>query len=167
MFLIRDHDLRKDDYATARARYAKAFPQLFVKELATFTDRDAFAAIDLALVLQHTGEDERAKALLDRSEAYMRTFPRMGPLGYGCKTLRSSVARGNHKGPRKLARGRAGRLARRWRYDRDCNPNFDSIRNEPEFKAIFADIERDMAQQRAQLAARPKDAPLELSATAP
>lgn len=28
-----------------------------------------------------------------------------------------------------------------------------------------ADIERDMAQQRARLAARPKDAPLELSAT--
>ena len=33
-----------------------------------------------------------------------------------------------------------------------------------EFKAVFADIEGDMAQQRARLAARPKDAPLELSA---
>jgi hypothetical protein len=38
-----------------------------------------------------------------------------------------------------------------------------SIRNEPEFKAVFADIERDMARQRAALAARPKDAPLELT----
>ena len=37
------------------------------------------------------------------------------------------------------------------------------MRNEPEFKAVFADIERDMAEQRARLAARPKDAPLELS----
>ena len=51
-----------------------------------------------------------------------------------------------------------------WRYFRDFDPSLASIRNEPEFKAIFADIERDMAQQRARLAARPKDAPLELSA---
>jgi len=33
-----------------------------------------------------------------------------------------------------------------------------------EFKAIFADIERDMARQRAELAARPRDAPLDLAA---
>ena len=52
-----------------------------------------------------------------------------------------------------------------WRYARDFDPNLAPIRNDPEFKAIFADIERDMAQQRARLAARPKDAPLELSAT--
>ena len=50
-----------------------------------------------------------------------------------------------------------------WRYYRDFDPNLASIRNEPEFKAVFADIERDMAQQRARLAARPKDAPLELT----
>jgi hypothetical protein len=43
---------------------------------------------------------------------------------------------------------------------RDIEPNLASIRNEPEFKAVFADIERDMAKQRAALAARPKDVPL-------
>jgi hypothetical protein len=42
--------------------------------------------------------------------------------------------------------------------DGDCS----IIRNEPEFKAIFSDIERDMARQRAELAARPKDAKLKL-----
>jgi hypothetical protein len=30
---------------------------------------------------------------------------------------------------------------------------------------VFADIERDVARQRAELAARPKDAPLDLGAT--
>ena len=49
-----------------------------------------------------------------------------------------------------------------WRYYRDLDPNLASIRNEPEFKAVFADIERDMAHQRAELAKRPKDAPLDL-----
>ena len=48
-----------------------------------------------------------------------------------------------------------------WRYHRDFDPNVASIRNEPEFMAVFADIERDMVRQRGRLAARPKDAPLE------
>ena len=50
-----------------------------------------------------------------------------------------------------------------WCYYRDIDPNLESIRNEPDFKAVFADIERDMAQQRARLAARPKDAPLDVT----
>jgi hypothetical protein len=49
-----------------------------------------------------------------------------------------------------------------WRYRRDFDPAFDSIRDDPEFKAIFDEIERDMARQRAELAKRPKDAPLDL-----
>jgi len=52
-----------------------------------------------------------------------------------------------------------------WRYYRDFDPALASIRNNAEFKAVFADIERDMAKQRAALAARPKDAPLDLAAT--
>jgi hypothetical protein len=47
---------------------------------------------------------------------------------------------------------------------RDFDPNLDSIRKEPKFKAVFADIERDMARQRAQLVARAKDAPPDLAA---
>ena len=76
------------------------------------------------------------------------------------------VARRQGQGSRSATRSREGRLAcPLWRYYRDFDPNLASIRNEPEFKAIFADIERDMAQQRARLAARPKDAPLDLAAT--
>jgi hypothetical protein len=59
----------------------------------------------------------------------------------------------------------AGWREPQWRYFRDHDPNLASIRNEPEFKAAFADIARDMAQQRARLAARPQDAPLDLAAT--
>jgi hypothetical protein len=49
------------------------------------------------------------------------------------------------------------------RYYRAFDSNLASIRNEPEFKAVFDDIERDVAEQRARLAARPKDAPLDLT----
>ena len=58
---------------------------------------------------------------------------------------------------------RAGWRGPYWRYYRDFDPTLASIRNDPEFKAVFADIERDMARQRAELAARPKDAPLDLA----
>jgi hypothetical protein len=41
-----------------------------------------------------------------------------------------------------------------WLYYRDFDPALASIRNEREFKAVFADIERDMARQHAELAGR-------------
>jgi TolB-like protein/Tfp pilus assembly protein PilF len=165
MFLIRALDIRSGDYAAARARYAAAFPGLFATPLSPFKGRDAFAAIDLALVLQHAGEDDRAKLLLDRSETFIRTYPRMGLFGYGISDVVIHALRGEKRiALAKLREAeRAGWLLY-WRYYRDYDPNLASIRNEPEFKAVFADIERDMARQRAALAARPKDAPLDLQA---
>ena len=134
------------------------------RTLPEFTDRDAFAAIDLALVLQHTGEEERARALLDRSEAYSRTIPRMGDWLRDTRTCDPCALRGDTtEALAKLREAEQAGWRRWWRYYRDFDPNLASIRNEPEFKAVFADIERDMAQQRARLAARPKDAPLELT----
>jgi hypothetical protein len=160
---IRDDDLRKGDYAAARARYAKAFPHLLAKELPGFTDLD-LVAIDLALVLQHTGEGERAKALLDRCEAYLATIPRMGTSGYGIADVVIHALRGDTSTAlAKLREAEQAGWRTSWRYARDFDPNLASIRNEPEFKAVFADIERDMAQQRARLASRPKDAPLDLA----
>jgi hypothetical protein len=125
--------------------------------------RSGFAAIDLALVLQHTGETEQARSLLDRSEAFMRKIPRMGSPGSGISDVAIHALRGESAlALVKLREAEQAGWRYMWRYHRDFNPNLASIRNEPEFKAVFADIERDMAQQRARLAARPKDAPLEL-----
>jgi hypothetical protein len=46
-----------------------------------------------------------------------------------------------------------------WRYYRDFDPVLAPVRNDPVFKAAFAAIERDMARQRAELAARPPGVP--------
>jgi TolB-like protein/Tfp pilus assembly protein PilF len=167
VFLMRDIDLRKDDYIMARSRYAKAFPELFGKELPRLTDTEAFAALELAIVLQHTGEDDRARALLERSEVYVRTIPRMGAFNSWYSDARIAVLRGeNEKALALLREAKRAGCRWLWRYYRDYDPVLAPIRNDPEFKAIFADIERDMAQQRARLAARPKDAPLEMSVVA-
>jgi hypothetical protein len=45
---------------------------------------------------------------------------------------------------------------------RDFDPALASIRNDPEFKAVFADIVGDVARERAELAVRPTNAPLDL-----
>jgi TolB-like protein/Tfp pilus assembly protein PilF len=164
-FLITNHDLRQGNYRAARTRYVQAFPQLFAKELPKLRGREAFAAIDLATVLQRVGEPERATALLDRSEAYIRTIPRLGAWNAGIADVAVYALRGdNAKALSTLRQAeQAGWRGPLWRYYRDHDPALASIRNEPEFKAVFADIERDMAQQRARLAARPKDAPLDLT----
>jgi TolB-like protein/Tfp pilus assembly protein PilF len=168
--LLRDDDLRRGDYATARTRYSKAHPELFGKNPPEVTAFNLADAIDLALVMQHTGEPDRATVLLERADEVIRRYPRRSFKGGGVgwfmfEEVSLHALRGDKAGA--LARLRAMRYGGWWNwthaYHRDLNPNLASIRAEPEFKAVFADIERDMAQQRARLAARSKDAPLDLA----
>jgi hypothetical protein len=77
---------------------------------------------------------------------------RLGIGGYGVCDAQVHALRGDKA--RALAALREAERAGwrfNWRYARDLDPAFASIRNEPEFKAIFADIERDMTRQRAEL----------------
>jgi len=161
---LRDADLKQGDYQAARLRYAKAYPALLASTPSTIDGSNWQAAIDVAPVLRAAGEGAAAGALLDRAEQFVRTIPRLGVTGYGIADARIHALRGDHA--KALASLReaetAGWRGPYWRYYRDFDPNLASIRNEPEFRAVFADIERDMARQRAELAKRPKDAPLDL-----
>jgi tetratricopeptide (TPR) repeat protein len=161
--LLRDHDLQTGRPDLALARYARAYPELVETQSPTVDASNWVAAADLALVLQQMGEGESAGMLLDRSEQVIRTLPRLGGAGYGIGDVRIHALRGDKA--RALAALREAATAgwrSDWRYYRDFDPTLASIRDEPEFKAAFADIERDMARQRAELAKRPKDAPLPL-----
>jgi TolB-like protein/lipopolysaccharide biosynthesis regulator YciM len=161
--MLRDADLRAGKALRARVRYATAYPELFMREVPALDLSSARAAIDLALVLRTTGEDDRARVLLDRAEEVMRRRGPMSQFGYSfsdaeIQSLRGRRAEALVELRQALQQGRrAG-----WRYHRDFDPNLESIRNEPEFKAIFAEIERDMVGQRAALATRPKEARLDL-----
>jgi hypothetical protein len=163
LFLLTHMDLHNGAYAQARVRYAEAFPELFDDELPALNMRTALVIVDLALVLQHVGEEQRAKILLNHGEEYFRNRPRMGILGFGVEDVRIHAIRGDRSlALAKLREAEQAGWRVLWRYRRDNDFGFASIRNEPEFKAVFADIERDIARQRASLAARPKNAPLEL-----
>ena len=164
---LRDTDMQLGRYDAAIVRYEKAYPELFVREGRPRIDGANYAvAIDVALVAQKQGNSEQAAVLLDGAAHVIRTMPRLGFWGYGIADVQIQALRGQKAtaltGLREAER--AG-WRRWWPYHRDFDPALASIRDEPEFKAVFADIERDMATQRARLAARPKDAPLEWAAT--
>jgi TolB-like protein/Tfp pilus assembly protein PilF len=165
--LLRNADLRRGDLQGARARYAAGYPELLDTTDPRVSSGNLQLAIDVALVFQRMGDVDRANRLLDACELAIRPISRLGLSGYGVSDAQIHALRGDKV--RALAALREAELAGwrgpAWRYYRDFDPNLASIRNEPEFKAVFADIERDMAKQRAALAARPKDAPLDLAAT--
>jgi tetratricopeptide (TPR) repeat protein len=158
-------DLANGDANTARARYAKARPELLAPEPRRVDSSNISVALDLARVLLKTGEDTRARQLLDSSEGAIRQIPRLGSWGFGIADVRIHALRGNKAKALAALREaeQAGWRGPLWRSSRDVDPALASIRDEPEFKAVFADIERDMALQRAKLAKPPKDAPLDLA----
>jgi hypothetical protein len=162
--LLRDADLLAHHARAARERYAAAYPELFVDGQPKVNDMNFRVAIDLALVLRQIGEQKRADQLLEGSRQVVARYPRMGEYGYGISDAQISAIRGDTAQALTAVRNaeRAGWRGPFWRYYRDFDPALASIRNEPQFKAIFADIEHDMARQRAEFAARPKDAELEL-----
>jgi len=164
--LLRDADLGRLDAASALARYARTCPELLQRGPPVVDESNMGVAIDLALVLQSMRARERATELLDRYDAFVGKIKmiRMGPWGYGVSDVQVLAMRGKVRDALEALRSAevAGWRGPYWRYYRDFDPVLAPIRNEPEFKAIFADIERDIARQRAELAARPKDAKLEL-----
>ena len=163
LVLLRNADLQSGRDTDTLARYRKAYPELFVQGAPRLDLLNYGVSVDLALVLQKRGDTARANVLLDAAEQAIGKLPRLGLGGYGITDVQIHALRGDKV--KALAALREASMAGwrlYWRYARDFDPNLASIRNEPEFKAVFADIERDMARQRAELAARPKDAPLNL-----
>jgi TolB-like protein/DNA-binding winged helix-turn-helix (wHTH) protein/cytochrome c-type biogenesis protein CcmH/NrfG len=162
--LLANADVAQGDVQAAVARYEAAH-RIATGSLFDRVDTTSYGAtIDLASLLLRAGETDRAKVLLDRSESVMRGMTRLGIFGFGIADVQILALRGEHSVA--LARlreaERAGWRGPLWRYYRDFDASLASIRNTPEFRAVFADIERDMARQRATLAAHPTVAAVDL-----
>jgi len=164
--LLRDNDLHNGQYERARTRYAVAFPELLSGDPQQLIDSNYHAAIDLCVVLLADGDEELAGLLLDRSEALIQRIQRMGWWGYRIEDARINALRGRRQlaldGLREATR--AGWRGPFWRYYCDSDPALAPIRDSPEFKSLFVEIEQDMARQREELATRPQGEPLDISA---
>ncbi len=151
---LRNHDLQAGRYAEARARYEKSYPVLLNEDAPTIDRTNFGPAIDLAYVLSNTDEQERANLLLDRSLTFIQTIPRLGIPGYGIADVQIYAQQvKSEKALSTLRQAIDERWRGAWRHFLEHDPNLDSIRHEPEFQAMLAEIKADMAAQLERLRA--------------
>jgi TolB-like protein/class 3 adenylate cyclase/Tfp pilus assembly protein PilF len=148
---LRNHDVQVGNYNDTRVRYAKIFPELLADE-PRIGSINLFAAIDLAAVLQLTGENERADSLFNNSLAYIQGKQQIGDSGYGIRDVHIYALQGKtQQALTALRQAIDAGWRSNWRYDLEHNPNLDSIRNAPEFQTMLAEIKAEMAEQLARV----------------
>ena len=145
---LRNHDLKAGRYAEARNRYEQSYPTLLNENEPRIDGSNYRAAIGLAFVLSNTDEQERADMLLDRSLTFIDTIPKLGLRGYWIYDVQIYAQRGKKQEALAALRKAIDQGWRTyWWYYLEHDPSLDSIRDEPEFQAMVAEIRADMAEQ--------------------
>ena len=70
------------NYKAARSHYEQRFPELLEEDKPEIGTMNYLIAIDLAAVLQKTGEQEKADSLLNDALTYTQSIQRLGVFGY-------------------------------------------------------------------------------------
>jgi TolB-like protein/cytochrome c-type biogenesis protein CcmH/NrfG len=113
--------------------------------------RAAFnVTLDLASVYLQAGEEAKAESLLSAAESEIPHWPQTAAwgAGYGFANVDLHALRGDkEKALAALREGVANGTRFMWRLRLLYNPNLESIRDTPEFAAVVAEIEADMAEQ--------------------
>lgn len=145
---LRNADIAEGRYEAAASRYARAYRELTENERPVVDRDNYFAAVDLALVLMHLDQSERADDLLEGALAVVETVPRMGTEGSWIIDVEIYALQGRTK--MALAALREA-IDQGWRVFSwvllDYDPNLDSIRGDPEFQRLRQHIRDDMAAQ--------------------
>ncbi len=158
---LRNHDFKVGRYAEARARYERAYPALLKEDQPTIDEDNLQAAIDLALVLTRTGEQERAEMLLNLALAFLQTA-RLHGNGYEISDVRIYALQGKTEAALAALRQLIDQGWRTtWWFSLERDPNLDSIRDEPEFQTMLEEVKADMAAQLERVRAMEASAELE------
>ncbi len=159
--VLRNHELREGRLAEARALFERALPELLSEDDPRIDDNNYNIAIGLALVLIRTGEQERADLLLNRSLEYIQPIPRLG-FGYWIADVQIYALQGDKQKALAALRQAVDEGWRTfWRYSLKYDPNLESLHDEPEFQAMVAEIEADMAAQLARVREMERNGELE------
>jgi TolB-like protein len=138
------------------ALYLRHYPELANNQLPTghliainpLNWEGFVVTLDLAAVYLRAKHDDLAKQLLSVVESELPHWPAIGLWGSGLANVELHALRGNKE--QALAALReivAAGMRYMWRLQLLYNPNLESIRDTPEFAAIVAEIEADMAAQ--------------------
>ena len=159
--LLRNHELREGRPAEARALYERNSPGLLSEREPVIDHNNYKFAIDLALVLIRTNEQERADLLLNRSLEYIQAIPRLG-FGYGIADVQVYALQGEKQKALSALRQAIDEGWRSmWWYFLKQDPTLESLHDEPEFQAMVAEIEADMAAQLARVREMERNGELE------
>jgi len=175
-------DLAAGNHEEIIARYRTHYPELADGKFPTgrlsignFPVWEALlVTLDLASVYLHAGERAKAESLLSLVESELPHWPKRGAWiwGYGIADVELHALRGEKEQALAALQEHAETGTRyMWRWQLLYNPNLDSIRDTPEFAAIVAEIEADMATQLARVREMEQSGELEpipgVSATTP
>jgi len=147
---VRDEALRIGDYREALAWYRQRVPELF-DDPAQFDERNIEKAADLAHLLQAAGQQEEARRIL---EDVVVRYDEMYSIGAANWPLGSAKAQAlallgePDEAVAELSRIIKDGWRLRWRFNTELNPSFDTIRDDPRFRSLIAEIESDIEQQK-------------------
>jgi tetratricopeptide (TPR) repeat protein len=161
---VRIDEMRAGRYLEARAAFEKIAPELLNEDSPQIGNRNYRAAIDLALTLSKTGEQERADRLLEGSLQYIQRIPRLGHYGtgYGIADVQIYALRGDKQKALSALRQAIDEGWRdSWWYFLKFDPILESLHDEPEYQAMVAEIEADMAAQLARVREMERNGELE------
>jgi hypothetical protein len=145
--LVRNGELREGRYTDALSLYEQTYPEV-LKDDPKIDGSNWQPAIDVALVLSETGERGQANLLLIRSLRHIQTLPRLGIGGYGFADAQIYALQGDkQKALSALRQAIDEGYHFLWRYFLKYDPTLESLHDEPEFQAMVAEIEADMAAQ--------------------
>lgn len=146
--ILRDTDVEAGRLEAARSRYARVFQELLDPELPDVNDWNYFAAVDFALVLVLTGEEDRADSILKGALAVIETKPRLGTGGFWVNDARiyALQQRPDMALAALLEAVESGWRLHTWYY-LDMDPNLESIRGTPEFARLNAFVKADLETQ--------------------
>ena len=156
--------MRAGRYLEAQAAFEKIAPDLLNEDFPRVESKNYRTAIDLALISSKTGEQQRADRLLEGSLQYIQQIPRLGFFGHYNADVQIYPLQGEkQKALSALQRAIDEGWRRLWWYYLKYDPTLESLHDEPEFQAMIADIEADMAAQLARVREMERNGALERS----
>jgi tetratricopeptide (TPR) repeat protein len=159
---VRIHEMRAGRYLEARAAFERIAPELLNEDFSKVESKNYRTAIDLALILSKTGEQQRAGRLLEDSLQYIQQIPRLGWYGYRIADVHIYALQGEKQKALSALRQAIDEGWRSfWWYYLKNDPILELLHDEPEYQAMVAEIEADMAAQLARVREMERNGELE------
>jgi TolB-like protein/Tfp pilus assembly protein PilF len=155
IYILTAADIARGDPEAARARFAFAYPEFLAPVPPEIGPHDLDTAEIAASILLANHDPGRARVLLDRAELALRSAPRPGAREAGIDEAQIRAMRGDKAGAVRAVRDavKAGWRGPNWRGFLLFNRDLVALQGDPGFQDAVAEIRRDMAKQRAELAA--------------